>query len=170
MRKLGLIWICALTMTTAPAFGVKSGEQFKQWSAQCVSDEERDEEGGAEACHIFQELVVEQDGENKKAVRMSVGYAPGEDTPVTVIRLPLGLWLTNGIVLTVDEGEGQQFPVQVCAPAGCQTTLRLQPDMVETLKSGQQLIITTFNTRQQPVQIPIDLRGFSAALKALKQN
>ena len=165
MQKLAFISICALLFTATPTFAVKNGQQFKQWAAQCVSNE-----GGADACHIYQELVVEQDGENKKAVRMSVGYAPGDDDPVTVIRMPLGLWLTKGITLTVDDGPTQRFPVQVCAPAGCQTTLRLEPDMVAALKVGTRLTITTYNIRQQPVKIPIDLSGFTAALNSLNNN
>lgn len=158
--------VFGLALFATPALALESGQEFGQWTAQCVQDDENN----SEACHITQRLVVEGSGEQEKAVQMSVGFAPGESTPVTIIRLPLGLWLLNGITLTVDDGRSQQFPVQVCASAGCQTTLRLEPDMLETLKAGRRLTITSYNLRQEAVQVPISLQGFAQAIEALQAN
>lgn len=148
-----------------PVMALQPGEEFGQWTTKCVSNGD-----GADACHIFQKVVVEGEGDSEKAVQMSVGFAPGESTPVTVLRMPLGLWLTHGVVLTVDGGESQQFPVQICAPAGCQTTLQLEADMLETLKQGSRLDVTTFNARQEAVRVPISLEGFAAAVSALQSD
>lgn len=149
-------------LTTTPALALKTGQTFHAWTVKCVPSG-----ADGDACHIYQKLVVEGTGEQQKGIRMSVGFTPGDSDPITVIRLPLGLWLLNGISLTVDSGQSQDFPIQVCAPAGCQTTLKLQADIVAALEAGNQLTITTYNVNQEPVQIPIDLHGFAAGLKAL---
>ncbi len=165
MRKFIIILTTTLLIAAQSVVAAKSSQQFEQWTMKCVPNDE-----GGDACHIFQEIVVEQSNDKKKAVRMSLGYAPDDSDPVTIIRMPLGLWLLNGITLAVADGPTQRFPIQVCAPAGCQTTLRLQPNILDTLKAGSRLTITIYNTRQEPVQIPIDLRGFSAALEALQAD
>lgn len=166
MQKIIFLLACALLYTTAGVFAAEDGQAIGAWTVKCVPNEDAD----TPACHIFQKIVVERTGNTEKAVHMSLGFAPDESEPVTIIRMPLGLWLMNGITLAVDDGPAQQFPIQVCAPAGCQTTLRLQPNILDALKSGRRLIVTTFNTRQEPVQIPIDLNGFSDALTALQAD
>lgn len=161
--KLMLLLASLFLLAASPAQALKNGQKFDAWTVKCVSNGT-----SADACHIFQKLVIEGAGKQQKDIRMSVGFAPGDSNPITVIRLPLGLWLLNGISLTVDGGQSQEFPIQVCAPAGCQTTLKLQPDTIDALEAGSQLSITTYNVNQEPVQIPIDLHGFAAGMDALR--
>lgn len=164
-RSIAILAASLFAIAALPSAAIESGATFGQWTAKCVSNDD-----SSDACHIFQRVVVEGEGDQEKAVQMSVGFAPGENTPVTIIRMPLGLWLTKGIVLTVDGGESQQFPVQICAPAGCQTTLRLETDMLETLTQGERLDVTTFNARQEAVRVPISLDGFDSAVSALQSE
>lgn len=164
MRSKCIFIFASLFMLVAtPALALKTGQKFDAWTVKCVPNGDR-----GDACHIYQKLVVEGAGKQQKGIRMSVGLTPGDSNPITVIRLPLGLWLLNGIKLSVDGGQSQDFPIQVCAPAGCQTTLKLKQGTVDALTAGNQLTITSYNINQEPVQIPIDLHGFAAGLKALR--
>lgn len=162
-----LLWLsCLMYSTTAATAEADSEQQFGDWSKRCVAGDAPN----SSACHIYQRVVVEGEDDNEKAVQLSLGYSPDESNPVAVIRMPLGLWLLNGITLAVDDIPGQRFPVQVCASAGCQTTLRLEPEMVDTLKNGQQLFITTYNVRREAVRVPLSLDGFAKALDTLQAN
>lgn len=164
MRLLKIMTLCAATLALAPqAFALQSGDQFKQWAAEC---ETRDD--GSNACHIFQNLVLSTDASEQQVMRVSIGYPEGSDQPVAVFLMPLGIWLPRGMTLAVDENEPQTFPILVCGSRGCQTTLELQPDMLQTLQKGKQLVVLLFNANQQPVRIPVDLSGITKGMKALK--
>lgn len=142
---------------------LESGDQFKQWAAQCEIGS-----NGEENCHIFQNLVLAENADQKQVLRMSLGYPSGSGQPVAQFLMPLGIWLPRGMTLAVDDGEPQNFPILVCGSNGCQTTLRVQPDLIEALNQGKQLTVTLFNANQQPVRIPIDLSGITAGLAALQ--
>jgi len=150
---------CAVT----PAAALETGQQFGQWSVQCTSPDD----DGRKACHLFQNLVRGDGEESQRILYVAVGYQSKDEHPIAVLRMPLGIWLPEGVVLRVDRGETRQVPVQTCDKSGCRTVVALKPELLDEMKAGDELEIVLHNSKGEPVSIPISLSGFKRGVETL---
>jgi invasion protein IalB len=159
----------ALTLTSsAPAIAApKDGEKFDNWAIRCEKpDEKAKEKGAVEVCYAFQNVVT-KDG-NQRVLNIAVGYAPKIPDPVALITLPLGIALPPGAALTIDEDKPIQFPIERCEPGGCRAGLKLEKTLLDKLNAAKKVQIGFSDGAHRPVQVPLSMKGFTAALKTLK--
>jgi len=154
-----LLSACAVN----PAAALETGQQFGQWSVQCT---EKDKEA-RKACHLFQNLVRGEGEQAERILYLAVGYQSGEAHPIAVLRMPLGIWLPEGVVLRIDRGETRQVPVQTCYESGCRTVVALESELLSEMKSGERLEIVLHNDKGEPVSIPVSLSGFKRGVETL---
>jgi invasion protein IalB len=145
------------TATPSP----RDGQQFQDWKLRCKAAE-----GQPELCEMEQRV------ENQKGDRVLlavVGRVRSLDAPGMLILLPLGIALPPGVSLKVDDGDQRPLEVKLCAKEGCHAEQApLKPDLLGALKAGTKGMVTfyvyTRQGKQQQVNIPVSLLGFSAAL------
>ena len=108
------------------------------------------EENNLTTCRMVQELFLSQevDGEQKTLGRVlgaSVLYADetegGPRVPYLSMKLPLGVDLRSGAVLKVDKDEEISLSFLRCTNQGCDVSLKLESDFVNSLKAGNILYV-----------------------------
>lgn len=137
-------------------------ERFQDWAVRCGKIGNSGEQG----CVMFQSLSEKKD--NKQVMRISIGYPPKADNPIAVFQLPLGMHLPPGVALAVDDGDPVHFPVQFCFQQGCRADLQLKNDLVTALRSGKKATVRIEDPRGRPVDLPVSLMGFTAAMNRIK--
>lgn len=138
-------------------------KRFETWSTRCDEDPKTKK---PVACHAF--VDVRAGKEKRQVLYLGVGYVPSKDAELFAFAVtPLGTILPPGVGISVDEKEKFGGPYAFCIPMGCQAEIKLTDAQVKALKSGKSMDILFRLMGQGVVKIPIDLKGFAAALKSL---
>jgi len=153
--------------TTEGPAGTERGEaevvdQYEDWVVRCQPPPEQ-EFGAGELCEMYQQVTHEESGQS--VMEVVIGYPEGQDQPVALFNLPLGMRLPPGVQLQVDDNEAIRFPVQLCIRNGCRADVRLAPELVAQMRAGAQATITIADPQGRGVQLPVSLLGFTAALE-----
>lgn len=132
------------------------------WSARCSSASR----GSALECAIEQTAVMTRTGQLIVLVNVRV---PGDTrAPVLLVQLPLGLNLTAGAKVQVDDGKSIDLPVQTCEARGCFANTPVAPDLLAAMKSGKQLKVSFQTLAKETIAIPMPLGDFATAYAKIK--
>ncbi|MDG4880511.1 MULTISPECIES: invasion associated locus B family protein [unclassified Mesorhizobium] len=146
--------------TAAPPSGtVKS--THGAWSIIC------DTPAGAtsEQCVMMQNVVAE----DRPEMGLSVVVLRTADNKAEILRVlaPLGVLLPNGLGLNVDGKDiGRAYFVR-CFQDGCYAEVILEKPLLDTLKNGTSATFIVFQTPEEGIGIPVDLKGFAEGFAAL---
>ncbi|MBC2884607.1 invasion associated locus B family protein [Ochrobactrum sp. CM-21-5] len=148
----------------APANPQQSGKlksQHGAWSILC------DTPAGAktEQCALIQNVVAAK----RPELGLSVVVLKTADNKARILRVlaPLGVLLPNGLGLNVDGKDiGRAYFVR-CFEDGCYAEVILEDDLLKTLRSGKAATFIVFQTPEEGVGIPVDLKGFGEGFDAL---
>ncbi len=162
MKAAALLILIAAAGTAAQAQQqgtVKSNHGA--WSILC------DTPAGAssEQCVLIQNVVAE----DRPEVGLSVVVMRTADQRARILRVlaPLGVLLPNGLGLYVDGKDiGRAYFVR-CFQDGCYAEVILEDSLIETLKTGEAATFIVFQTPEEGIGIPVDLKGFSEGYDAL---
>ncbi|MEO0543859.1 MAG: invasion associated locus B family protein [Pseudomonadota bacterium] len=127
------------------------GEWFKVCSKQADND----------ICNV-QNIRTAQTGQLVTAVNLI--QITGKNTrSLFQIAVPTGRVIPAGIAMQIDGGEAQRINYAICLPDRCIAEAPLTDDLVNALKRGGSMRLTSVNFQQQPNPIEISLSGFTAA-------
>lgn len=147
-----------------PAAGQQSGKiksTHGAWSIVC------DTPAGAtaEQCAMMQNVVAE----DRPEIGLSVVVLRTADNKAEILRVlaPLGVLLPNGLGLNVDGKDiGRAYFVR-CFQDGCYAEVILEKPLVDTLSTGTSATFIVFQTPEEGIGIPVDLKGFGEGFAAL---
>ncbi len=138
-------------------------KRFDTWSTRCQEDENAK---GKMSCHAFVDVRAGQ--EKSQILYFGVGYVPNKKGELFAFAMtPLGSILPPGVGVSVDDKEKFGGPYAFCLPIGCQAEIKLTDDQVKAIKNGKSMEILFRLMGQGVVKIPVDLKGFSAAIASL---
>ncbi|AHG44337.1 invasion associated protein [Rhizobium leguminosarum bv. trifolii CB782] len=131
------------------------------WSVVC------DKPAGAatEQCALMQNVIAE----DRPEVGLSVVVLKTADRKSKILRVlaPLGVLLPNGLGLNVDGKDiGRAYFVR-CFADGCYAEVVLEDELLKTFRSGAQATFIVFQTPEEGIGIPVDLKGFAEGFDAL---
>lgn len=172
LRALGLFAALALAACTVLLPVPASAQQqpsgnvratYGAWSIIC------DKPAGAssEQCAMMQNVVAE----DRQQMGLSVVVLRTADKKAEILRVlaPLGVLLPNGLGLNVDGKDiGRAYFVR-CFADGCYAEVILEKPLVETLSTGKAATFIVFQTPEEGIGIPVDLKGFAEGFAALPQ-
>ncbi|ASJ72424.1 invasion associated locus B family protein [Granulosicoccus antarcticus] len=94
----------------------------------------------------------------------------GERTAIAVLDVitPLGVVLPEGLAVTIDNGQQETAPFQVCTEQGCLVREPIDSDLVDRFKGGNGAVISVIAASQGEVSASISLSGFTKAYASLK--
>ncbi|MET3793082.1 invasion associated locus B family protein [Aquamicrobium terrae] len=149
---------------TGPALAQQSGtvrSTHGAWSIIC------DTPAGAttEQCVMMQNVVAE----DRPEMGLSVVVLRTADNKAEILRVlaPLGVLLPNGLGLNVDGKDiGRAYFVR-CFQDGCYAEVILEKQLLDTLKAGAAATFIIFQTPEEGIGIPVDLKGFADGFAAL---
>ncbi|WP_438749751.1 invasion associated locus B family protein [Pararhizobium sp. O133] len=131
------------------------------WSIVC------DQPAGASAeqCALMQNVIAE----DRPEVGLSVVVLKTADRKAKILRVlaPLGVLLPNGLGLNVDGKDiGRAYFVR-CFSDGCYAEVVLEEELLKTFRSGAQATFIVFQSPEEGIGIPVDLKGFGEGYDAL---
>jgi len=161
VRASILAGVAAAAMFNTSAYAVKTGDVFDDWKIQC----EKPEGAAAEICHAFQQVTAKES--DQRVLHVAIGYPPNQTEPIAIFTTPLGVALQAGVQVKVDEKAAKGIAFNVCNGNGCQAAVKLDAASLEEIKMGNTLTVTFGNLKRQGLNVPISLKGLTAALASL---
>ena len=119
----------------------------------------------SEQCALVQNVVAE----DRPEVGLSVVVLKTADNKAKILRVlaPLGVLLPNGLGLNVDGKDmGRAYFVR-CFQDGCYAEVILEDTLIKTLQAGTSATFIVFQTPEEGIGIPVDLKGFADGYAAL---
>src|SRR5689334_22054192 len=93
---------------------------------------------------VIAAVIIEPEGEPKKLLRVT---------------LPLGMQLVHGTRIIVDSNAPLQGPYVICFQNGCMSDYEATPELIASLKKGQNLVVQAINSNGAPLTLPLPLAG-----------
>jgi invasion protein IalB len=150
-------------MTLAGAFALPGADAAAQggppaWRVECTGD------GKTLECRAMQLIVRER----QIVMQVAVRYVPESKTAAMTIVLPLGLNLTEPVLIKVDNGQPEKQPIQTCDASGCLVTMTASDRLLAAMRSGGDLKITVQDASKKPIEMSLSLLGFGIAYDKTK--
>ncbi|MBT1513207.1 invasion associated locus B family protein [Bradyrhizobium sp. SRL28] len=142
----------------APAAPQQPPEQqvqliYAPWTKFCLKGQEA---GAKQVCFtgkdgriesgqpVIAAVIIEPEGEPKKLLRVT---------------LPLGMQLVHGTRIIVDSNAPLQGPYVICFQNGCMSDYEATPELIASMKKGQNLVVQAINSNGAPLTLPLPLAG-----------
>ncbi|MCP4328133.1 MAG: invasion associated locus B family protein [Alphaproteobacteria bacterium] len=149
------------------AFGARAQQQplepeatFDDWAKAC----EEIPQGGRK-CFVFQNVTT-QDG-TRPIVTLTVLKVPEAARPILLLTVPLGVFLPQGLGMSIDGNEPLRIPLQICSPNGCQSQFEFPDKLLGAFKAGNNGTVKMFDPGGKEVNVPFSLKGFTKALASI---
>jgi invasion protein IalB len=147
---------------SAPAAGAQapaSQEGVGAWRVECGGD------GKVLECRAFQQLLTR---ENQLVAQVVARLGPDKQ-PQLAMQLPLGISVSEPVVIKVDNGKEEKAPLQTCTNTGCFVSIPLKDPLLASMRTGTQLKLALQDTNKRTLNIDVPLLGFALAFdKATK--
>jgi invasion protein IalB len=153
------IVLAAGGMTTLSRAEDNKGEHkvHGAWTVRCLQRKD------APPCDMVQ--VVSKKETKQPVMVFSIGYAGKEDRYGARIGVPLGVLVSGGVAIRIDDKDViDELKFVRCMPTGCQIEGQFEPASLEALRRGQEGGLAMLNGAGKLVVLPISLNGFSAAM------
>src|ERR1700720_4660790 len=144
-----------------PAGGGQPAEQvqliYAPWTKFCLKGQDANakqvcftgKDGRIESGQpVIAAVIIEPEGETKKILRVT---------------LPLGMQLVHGTRVIIDNNAPAQSPYVICFANGCMSDYEVTPEMLTSLKKGQNLVVQAINANGAPLTLPLPLQEFAKA-------
>ena len=145
----------------APAAGGQPPEQqvqliYSPWTKFCLKGQDANakqvcftgKDGRIESGQpVIAAAIIEPEGEAKKVLRVTV---------------PLGMLLSHGTRVYVDNNPPAQSPYVICFQNGCMSDYEVTPELLANLKKGQNLVVQAINANGA-ITLPLPLAEFAKA-------
>jgi invasion protein IalB len=130
------------------------------WRVECTGD------GKTLDCRALQQLF--QRDTRQLLLSVLARKAPDPKTALLTLQLPLGLNLTEPILLKVDNGQPERQPIQTCTNTGCFVSITANERLVAAMRSGTELKITMQDANKKPIELSVPLLGFGIAFDKVR--
>jgi invasion protein IalB len=131
------------------------------WSIVC----DKPAGAGEEQCALMQNVIAD----DRPEVGLSVVVLKTADRKAKILRVlaPLGVLLPNGLGLNVDSKDiGRAYFVR-CFSDGCYAEVVLEDALLKTFRAGKTATFIVFQSPEEGIGIPVDLKGFGEGYDAL---
>jgi invasion protein IalB len=153
----------AAAQNAAPPADAGAAQQQQQlWSVRCTASTREAPPDFA----IEQRAVVTETG--RLLTQFTVRVPADTRKPVLMIQAPLGPFLPGGITLDIDGAGATKLDYQTCDANGCYAGSPVPDELLQAKFRGQKLNITLHAPNNQPVKIPMELTGFTAAYRSIQ--
>ncbi|WP_347266453.1 invasion associated locus B family protein [Paracoccus sp. (in: a-proteobacteria)] len=132
------------------------------WTLRCMKTD-----SGKDPCELYQLL---KDKNDSPVIEVSVLPMTGNVQAVVTFIAPLETDLQAGLGIKIDDGKDARYPFMLCAPVGCISRVGMAEAEMAPLKRGKTATISVLPfgaSKEQLVQLPLSLSGFTAGMAAL---
>lgn len=157
--------LTAMTTGAAQAQEEKTAEveqtTFGDWSVRCVSAET------GKRCIMVQILKARQD--QSQLLRFELNAVAENDAAQGFMVLPFGVDVNKGVSMSIDGGARFNLAYRTCRTFGCVVPATFSSGAVQAMQQGSQIAVTIYTIDgENSFDVPVSLKGFTAAFNALK--
>lgn len=132
------------------------------WLSSCTSTGR----GQPLECALEQRAIARENGQVIGLVTIRV---PADiKKPVSMVQVPLSLFLPAGVNVDVDGDMAQNYPFQTCNANGCFVGFPVSDMLLKQMLNGGKLNITFQYLNKKPAVLPMSLEGFTEAYSRIK--
>jgi invasion protein IalB len=150
----------ATTLWQAGSLSAQGPETPAAWRVECTGD------GKSLECRAIQQIF--QRDTRQLVASVAVRFAPEAKAGVMSILLPLGLNLTEPVIIKVDNGPPERQPIQTCNNSGCLVTMTTNDKLLAAMRIGTDLKLTVQDASKKPIEMSLPLLGFGIAYDKTK--
>lgn len=142
----------------APPAGAQPPEQqvqliYAPWTKFCLKGQEA---GAKQVCFTGKDGRIES---GQPVIAAVIIEPEGEPKKILRVTLPLGMQLVHGTRVIVDTNAPQQSPYVICFQNGCMSDYEASPELIASMKKGQNLVVQAINSNGAPLTLPLPLAG-----------
>lgn len=152
-----IVKLCRYSLFFGFLLAISPAQAASPWVKRCEGD----------ACEITQRLMDKKS--QSRVLEMAIGFPVKGAEGRGVLVLPLGVDLSQGLSLTIDEQAPQSFKIRYCLSDGCYAFLTLPQDVLATMKKGSIASIDFVTFDGQAAKLPLTLEGFSKSLSEIEK-
>jgi invasion protein IalB len=130
---------------------------YSPWTKFCLKPPEGN---GKQICFIGKDGRIES---GQPVIAGAIIEPDGEPKKIFRFTLPLGVILTYGTRIIVDDNAPLQSPFSVCFANGCISDYEATPEMIAQMKKGKTLFVQAFQANGSSVTLPLPLGDFAKA-------
>ena len=137
------------------------------WITNCSSASTDSEK----ICTLERSMFVDQNFRNKLVTIIMQTRSSSKDIQFTLIS-PLGTLIQQGVKIGFDEKllNENAYAFNVCQQLGCVTSFKIENDILNRFKKGNNLDLEYISTNNQKIKIKFSLAGFTDAFKRVEQS
>jgi invasion protein IalB len=130
------------------------------WRVECTGD------GKTLDCRAVQQVFHRE----TRQLLVSIAVRPAADgkSAALVMSVPLGLNLTEPVLLKIDNGTPEKQSIQTCTNVGCFVAMTLNDKLIAAMRAGTELKITVQDANKKPIEMGLPLLGFGLAFDKAK--
>jgi invasion protein IalB len=157
---MAMIAAIAVRSQGAPAQQAPESPPPAAWRVECAGD------GKTLDCRAVQQVFHRE----SRQLVVSVAVRPSADgkSGAMLMTLPLGLNLTEPVLVKVDNGAPERQAIQTCTNVGCFVAMTLTDKLIAAMRTGNELKITVQDANKKPVEMSLPLIGFGLAFDKAK--
>ena len=146
-----------LAAATIPHIAVaQAPDPSTQWVKTCQTDPD----SNLERCALTREVRADS---GQIVAGVSLQQVAGQTNYALRLSVPLGMMLKAGIGVQIDDGQRREAVYDICFRNACLAEIEVEPEFVEDMKAGGQLVIHATDQRNRSGSIPVSLIGFTRA-------
>jgi invasion protein IalB len=108
---------------------------------------------------------------NKGKLAAGMYLAKRGNAKMLAVRTPLGVALNKSPMLQIGNGIGTDALTYMrCDAGGCVAHMLASEPLLNSLRSGTDVTLTMYGDSNTPIPVKFDLKGFTAAEKALSDR
>jgi invasion protein IalB len=140
-----------------PAQGQQAQDQqiqliYAPWTKFCLKGQDAN---AKQVCFIGKDGRIES---GQPVVAAVIIEPEGEPKKILRVTLPLGMQLQHGTRIIVDNNAPLQSPYVICFQNGCMSDYEATPDLINSMKKGQNLVVQAINSNGAPLTLPLPLQ------------
>jgi len=146
----------------APAAGSQPADQqvqliYAPWTKFCLKGQDA---GAKQVCFTGKDGRIES---GQPVIAAVIIEPEGEPKKILRVTLPLGMQLVHGTRVIVDSNPPAQSPYVICFANGCMSDYEMTPELLASMKKGQNLVVQAINSNGAPLTLPLPLAEFAKA-------
>ena len=130
------------------------------WRVECTGD------GKTLDCRAVQQVFHRE----TRQLLVSVAVRPAADgkSGAMLMTLPLGLNLTEPVLVKVDNGTPERQAIQTCTNVGCFVAMTVSDKLIAAMRTGGELKITVQDANKKLIDLTLPLLSFGLAFDKAK--
>ena len=126
---------------------------YAPWTKFCLKGQEA---GAKQVCFTGKDGRIES---GQPVIAAVIIEPEGEPKKILRVTLPLGMQLVHGTRIIVDSNAPLQGPYVICFQNGCMSDYEATPELIASMKKGQNLVVQAINSNGAPLTLPLPLAG-----------